>query len=114
MLLPLPVAKVRSMSLENHLALAAMRTGNGNVDQMSCLLKAVYLAYFLREATCDHCGMQAFRASEAALERSATRAQMGHKWTLPGGRPIAASGHSGGAREGPDLRVHLHPLHPAE
>ena len=83
MLLPLPVAKVRSMSLANHLALAAMRTGNGNVDQMSCLLKAVYLAYFLREATRDHCGMQAFRASEAALECSAIRVQMGHKWTLP-------------------------------
>ena len=83
MLLPLPVAKVRSMSLENHLALAAMRTGNGNVNQMSRLLKAVYLAYFLREATCDHCDMHAFRASEAALERSATRAQMGHQWTLP-------------------------------
>jgi hypothetical protein len=83
MLLPLPVAKVRSMSLEHHLALAAMRTGNGNVDQMSCLLKAVYLAYFLREATRDHCGMQAFRASEAALECSAIRVQMGHKWMLP-------------------------------
>ncbi|KVM16629.1 hypothetical protein WL05_28310 [Burkholderia ubonensis] len=47
MLLPLPVSKVRALSLENHLALAAMRSGSGNVDQMSCLLKVVYLAWFL-------------------------------------------------------------------
>jgi hypothetical protein len=48
MLLPLPVTKARTVSLENHLALVrcAMFTGT----PMSCLLKTVYLACFLYEA----------------------------------------------------------------
>lgn len=49
MLLPLSPAKVRSLALENHLALATMRSGKGNVDQMSCLIKTVYLTYFRRD-----------------------------------------------------------------
>lgn len=48
-LLPLVAAKVRAISLENHLALATLRSGKGGSQQMLCLLKIVYLAYFLRE-----------------------------------------------------------------
>ncbi|WP_232490703.1 hypothetical protein [Burkholderia ubonensis] len=82
MLLPLPVSKVRALSLENHLALAAMRTGSGNVDQMSCLLKVVYLAWFLLDdPATEHA--QVFRDAEAALERSSTRAQRREGWILP-------------------------------
>ncbi|MBS2132098.1 hypothetical protein KEX41_28335 (plasmid) [Burkholderia thailandensis] len=82
MLLPLPVAKSRALSLENHLALVAMRTGNGNVDQMSCLLKVVYLAWFmLDEPVADEPPL--FHQAEAALERSTTRAEHREGWTLP-------------------------------
>lgn len=47
MLLPLPLAKVRAMSLEHHLTLAALYNGRGNIDQINVLLKVVYLAYFM-------------------------------------------------------------------
>jgi hypothetical protein len=83
MLLPLPAAKVRSFSLENHLALAAMRSGKGSVDQMSCLLKTVYLAYFLRDAVQLDSDIDSFRLCENALEVSAANAQVGRGWTLP-------------------------------
>ncbi|WP_434116201.1 hypothetical protein [Paraburkholderia caffeinilytica] len=81
MLLPLPTAKMRAVSLENHLALAAMRTGNGNVDQMSCLLKAVYLAWFLRDGGAgEH--VDFFREAECALECYATHAEQHRGWAL--------------------------------
>ena len=85
MLLPLPAAKVRSLSLENHLALATMRSGNGTVDQMSCLLKTVYLAYYLRDARHAETDLDSFRVCEAALEVSAANAQVGRGWPLPDG-----------------------------
>ncbi|CAE6862706.1 hypothetical protein R75465_07753 [Paraburkholderia aspalathi] len=83
MLLPLPVAKVRAMSLENHLALVAMHNGNGNDNQMSCLLKVVYLAYFLHDGEPGQTGIEVFRAAEAVLERSVTRAENRLGWSLP-------------------------------
>ena len=82
MLLPVPVAKARAISLETHLALAAMQSGRGNVDLMSCLLKVLYPSYFLDEALHGRREADAFRAAEAALERSATRAQHQQGWSL--------------------------------
>jgi hypothetical protein len=70
-LLPLPAAKVRNLSLENHLALAATRSGNGTADQMSCLLKTVYLAYFLRDAQHADPDFDPLHVYETALEVSA-------------------------------------------
>jgi hypothetical protein len=51
MLLPLSTDKVRSLSLENHLALATVRAGRGDLDQVCCLLRIIYLAYFMRGET---------------------------------------------------------------
>ncbi|KVD02618.1 hypothetical protein [Burkholderia ubonensis] len=51
MLLPLATAKVRALSLENHLALATVRAGRGDFDQICCLIRVVYLAYFMRGET---------------------------------------------------------------
>lgn len=82
-LLPLSATRARSISLENHLALATMRSGNGNVHQMSCLLKAVYLSHFLRDAVQADVHLDAFRLCEAALEISAATDQVGQGWTLP-------------------------------
>ncbi|CAE6865011.1 hypothetical protein R69746_08039 [Paraburkholderia aspalathi] len=83
MLLPLPPATVRSAALENHLALVAMRTGSGNVDQMSCLLKVTYLAWFLLEKPADReQHIHLLHASETALQQSGLRAQSGQPWSL--------------------------------
>ncbi|WP_429322817.1 hypothetical protein [Paraburkholderia sp. GAS448] len=51
MLLPLPATEVRALSLENHLALAAMRSGHGTISLAMHLLRVLYLAWFLRDAT---------------------------------------------------------------
>jgi hypothetical protein len=83
MLLPLPAATVRAAALGNHLALVAMRTGNGSVDQMSCLLKVVYLTWFLLEKPPDRDQhIHLLHACEAALQQSGLRAQSGQPWSL--------------------------------
>ncbi|WP_343669478.1 hypothetical protein [Paraburkholderia heleia] len=73
MLLPLPPARVRALSLENHLALATVRAGHGNLDQMCCLLCVVYLAFYLRGEMVDGDNVEPYRRAEAALESSITR-----------------------------------------
>lgn len=51
MLLPLSTEKVRSLSIEHHMALAVVRSGSGDCDQIVCLLRVVYLAFFMRGET---------------------------------------------------------------
>lgn len=68
MLLPLTTAKVRTLSLENHLALATVRAGRGDFDQICCLIRVVYLAYFLRGETVAGGGLEPYRRAEAALD----------------------------------------------
>lgn len=83
MLLPLPVARVRAMALENHLALATLRSGQGGAQQMLCVLKVVYLAYFLRENGRRGGEIELFRAAEIALQQSISCAENGREWSLP-------------------------------
>ncbi|RQQ00406.1 hypothetical protein DF164_29650 [Burkholderia stagnalis] len=68
MLLPLSTAKVQSLSLENHLALATVRAGRGDFDQICCLIRIVYLAYFLRGETAAGAELEPYRRAEAALD----------------------------------------------
>ncbi|MFL9999091.1 hypothetical protein PQR34_47770 [Paraburkholderia sediminicola] len=85
MLLPLPVAKVRALSLENHLALAAIRGGHGSEGAAMNLLRVVYLAWFIRDAAEGDRYAGVFREAETTLARSRARAQQGQGWTLPEG-----------------------------
>ncbi|KWK63343.1 hypothetical protein WT82_23965 [Burkholderia stagnalis] len=68
MLLPLATAKVRALSLENHLALATVRAGRGDFDQICCLIRVVYLAYFMRGETAAGDDVHPYRQAEAALD----------------------------------------------
>ncbi|ABO58998.1 hypothetical protein WK24_19885 [Burkholderia vietnamiensis] len=68
MLLPLSTAKVRSLSLENHLALATVRTGRGDFDQICCLIRVVYLAYFMLDEAAVGKDLEVYRRAEAALD----------------------------------------------
>ncbi|MCA8023584.1 hypothetical protein [Burkholderia metallica] len=68
MLLPLATTKVRSLSLENHLALATVRAGQGDFDQICCLIRVVYLAYFMRRETAAGEELGPYRSAEAALD----------------------------------------------
>ncbi|WP_186109694.1 hypothetical protein [Burkholderia gladioli] len=71
MLLPLAVDVARKKSLEQHLALATLRSGAGNAATVSRLLHATYVGYFLHEATVGRRDLDDFRAAEAALCASA-------------------------------------------
>ncbi len=82
MLLPLPTEKVRALSLENHLALATVRGGRGDLDQVSCLLRVVYLAFYLREATLSGADFNLYRRAEAALNACVKRVDQGERCLL--------------------------------
>lgn len=46
-LLPLPLAQVRALSLEYHMALAVIRSRHGSVDTVTCLIRVLYLTYVI-------------------------------------------------------------------
>nr|WP_321958366.1 hypothetical protein [Burkholderia cenocepacia] len=81
-LLPLPSAKVRALSLENHMALAAVRAGHGGEEQISCLLRVVYLAFYMRNETDAGADLSMYRQAEAALDGCIARAEQGAAWLL--------------------------------
>ncbi|HGO6126451.1 hypothetical protein QZM82_32320 [Burkholderia cepacia] len=68
MLLPLPTANVHALSLENHLALATIRAGRGDFDQICCLIRVVYLASLLRRETAAGAEQGPYRTAETALD----------------------------------------------
>jgi hypothetical protein len=84
MLLPLPLARTRALSLEYHLALATTAAGHGNADSMICLLKAVYTAFYLRNDTAESADDLPFQHAEGALERCIARTERGETWTMLG------------------------------
>jgi hypothetical protein len=83
MLLPLSNEKVRALSLENHMSLAVVRSGHGDFDQICCLLRAVYLAFYLRDVTTCETGIDLYRQAEVALDACVARAEQGKEWSLP-------------------------------
>jgi hypothetical protein len=82
MLLPLSIGKVRSLSLENHLAFATVRVGRGDSQQVINLLRVVYLAFFLREQTASEAEIDLYRRAEAALDACIERAEHAEQWLL--------------------------------
>ncbi|MFM0758127.1 hypothetical protein [Paraburkholderia strydomiana] len=89
MLLPMPAADARAISLENHLALVAMRNGNGNVDLMLGLFKIVYMACLLYEAIHGRGELDLFRDAEGVLTRSMARAKRDEAWCIPAEEAVA-------------------------
>lgn len=82
MLLPLSTDKVRSLSLENHLALATVRAGRGDLDQLCCLLRVVYLAFYMRGETANSMDVEPYRRAEAALDACIARVERGESCLL--------------------------------
>jgi hypothetical protein len=83
MLLPLPATISRRRSLEHHLALAALRAGNCNIELIGRLFRAVYLAYFVHKTLNGHRSLAPFRISEAALHAIAACIKTAGDWSLP-------------------------------
>ncbi|KFL52264.1 MULTISPECIES: hypothetical protein [Burkholderia] len=82
MLLPLPTDQVRALSLETHMALALMRSGNGRFDQMLCLLRAAYMAFFLHDDAGSGADPDLYRRADDVLAECNARAERGEPWLL--------------------------------
>lgn len=67
MLLPLSTENVRALSLENHMALAVVRSGNGDRDQVVWLLRAIYLAVYMRGETASGSDPDLYRGEEMRM-----------------------------------------------
>ncbi|MBN3855097.1 hypothetical protein G3N59_17085 [Paraburkholderia sp. Ac-20340] len=81
--LPLPAPIVRATSLQNHLALEALRSRHGASLHATFLFRAVYLTYLLCDANDQHKKTDTFQEAEAALGQCSHRAQAGGSWQLP-------------------------------
>ncbi|MBN3780413.1 hypothetical protein G3O06_23100 [Burkholderia sp. Ac-20345] len=68
-LLPLSAAVVQRKSLEHHHAFTTLKSGHGNLDVISPLFLAIYLAYFVRDMTSRTGDLIDFR-TEAGFESS--------------------------------------------
>ncbi|WP_321908093.1 hypothetical protein [Burkholderia cepacia] len=82
MLLPLPTEKIRALLIENHLALAMVRGRRGHLDQVSCLVRVIYLAFYLRDAVPAGVVLDLYRQAESALNACITRVGQGERCLL--------------------------------
>ncbi|WP_080485785.1 MULTISPECIES: hypothetical protein [Burkholderia cepacia complex] len=82
MLLPLPASHFRAVSLEYHLALATIVKGHANLDLLLCLLKTIYMAFYLRDKTQRHDDARSFKQAEAAIGRCILRAEDGEEYVI--------------------------------
>lgn len=89
MLLPMSATLVRKVSLQNHMALVALRQGHGNIDLAGELLKTVFVAFFLAGpdflATCSH----DFAPAEVAIKTLINEAASTDDWRLDEGQCAA-------------------------
>ncbi len=82
-LLPLSNSNVRALSLEAHVALAAVRSGQGGAIQVGHLAKTVYVAFFLRDPPPDEADVELFQHAESVIDRCIERASDTGAWTFP-------------------------------
>lgn len=89
MLLPLAESVARRTSLEHHLALATLRSGKGASDTVGRLFHAIYVAYFIHDATVGRADLDAFRAAEAVLHKCAVAAKVSGMYEISGDGGVA-------------------------
>lgn len=82
MLLPMTVEVVSKVSLHNHLALVALRQGQGNADLIAELLKTVYVAYDLLAPDQRVANTENFARAESAVKAVIVHAAATDEWRL--------------------------------
>ncbi|TFE36810.1 hypothetical protein E2553_45020 [Paraburkholderia dipogonis] len=82
MLLPLTTAHVRKMSLVAHLALAALRSGEGSRHLLYRLIRTTYLSYLLWNKGIGDASYDLYCNAERELEQAACAADMSARWVL--------------------------------
>lgn len=81
-LLPLAASMVRATSLQNHLALEALRSRYGASLHVTLLFRTVYLTYLLRDTIEQGCELDVFQDAESALYQCSLRADEDGSWQL--------------------------------
>jgi len=81
-LLPTSPSIARSISLRNHMALAALKNGQGNLDLAGELLKTLYWMFYLSDDTTVQEQKDNLLAAEQALKSSIVRAAGTDTWAL--------------------------------
>lgn len=74
---------MRALSLEGHVALAAVRSGQGGAVQIGYLAKTIYVAFFLQDSTSEKVDVKLFQQAEGVIDRCIERASNIGKWLLP-------------------------------
>lgn len=64
------------------MALAVVRSGRGDCDQVICLLRVVYLAFYMRSETTAGSSLDLYRRAETVLDACIARAEHGEAWAL--------------------------------
>ncbi|KXV10683.1 hypothetical protein CR51_08680 [Caballeronia megalochromosomata] len=83
MLLPLPPASVRQMSLQIHLALAACRKdGCGNSHQFNELLRILYITHQLQELGFGQLPLEDYARAEHGLSAALSRVEAERRWLI--------------------------------
>jgi hypothetical protein len=82
MLLPMSADVVSKVSLHNHLALVALRQGQGNADLIAELLGTVYVAYDLLDPDQRIAFIDQFTHAEASIKAVITHAAATDEWRL--------------------------------
>ena len=82
MLLPIPADVARDLSLQNHMALVALRQGEGSADLARELLVTVYWTYFASDACAIDELWDTFVAAEHAAKLSLKSAGLTAGWKL--------------------------------
>lgn len=82
MLLPMPAELARKVSLQNQLALVALRQGQGNADLVAELLKTVYVAYDLLDLDQRVAHAGHFAGAETAIKTLIKHAAVTDEWRL--------------------------------
>jgi hypothetical protein len=82
MLLPMAADVASKVSLHNHLALVALRQGQGNADLIAELLKTVYVAYDLLDPDQRVAFIDQFTHAEASIKALITHAAATDEWRL--------------------------------
>jgi hypothetical protein len=82
MLLPMAATLARKVSLQNHMALVALRQGEGNADLVAELLRTVFIAFYLVDAGGLAPHTQAFIHAETTLKTVIKEAAHDKDWHL--------------------------------
>jgi hypothetical protein len=80
MLLPLPIAYVREISLQNHLALVGCTQDGGLINSMIKIVRLVYFSYFLWEAGYGEADEELFVESEEIVNAAVGMAERTGNW----------------------------------